>query len=232
MAKIIGLRLLPCDLCFSQEIATAGSGIMVLTRFIWQQIPVFIDSAWLAGGIGEMQGPGRGRKSVLHSTRSQIHPTGRAPTSDWSIHRFITSNDRLFGCPIIYTDMNSQYYFAHSDPNNAWHNNAHPLTGTPCLTIIAINGRLRYFSCVWTENLDWNFSSIDNLYKTFCKPVRTECYYCRVQIARVYCIRIDSGIIVMLLSDDVRIRTSRHRIWMDLYGYNILFLWDGHMWFT
>ena len=35
------------------------------------------------------------------------------------------SNDRPFGCPIIYTDTNSQYYFVHKHLNNASHNNVH-----------------------------------------------------------------------------------------------------------
>ena len=49
----------------------------------------------------------------------------------------ITGNDRPFGCPAIYTGTNSQCYFVHWHLNNARHNNAHPLTGMPCLTIIA-----------------------------------------------------------------------------------------------
>ena len=40
---------------------------------------------------------------------------------------FITSNDRPFGRPIIYTDKNSKRNFDYS------------LMGTPCLTIIASN---------------------------------------------------------------------------------------------
>ena len=48
-----------------------------------------------------------------------------------------TSNDRPFGCSIIYTDINSQYYFVHKHLYNAWRNQAHPLIWTPLLTIIA-----------------------------------------------------------------------------------------------
>ena len=51
----------------------------------------------------------------------------------------VTSNGRPFGCPIIYTDMNSQCYFAHRHLNNAWHNNTHSLMRRSCLTIIASN---------------------------------------------------------------------------------------------
>ena len=31
----------------------------------------------------------------------------------------ITSNDRSFDCPIIFTDTNQQYYFVHRNLNNA-----------------------------------------------------------------------------------------------------------------
>ena len=49
----------------------------------------------------------------------------------------ITNNDRPYGCPIIYTDTNSQGYFVHRYLNNAWHKKAHSIIWTPCLTIIA-----------------------------------------------------------------------------------------------
>ena len=48
----------------------------------------------------------------------------------------------LFGCPIIYTDTNSQYYCVHRHLNNALHNNAHFLIRTPSLTRIASNGEI------------------------------------------------------------------------------------------
>ena len=51
----------------------------------------------------------------------------------------ITSNDSPFGCPIIYTDTNSQRYFVHRHPNNAWHNNVHSVIVMPCLTKITSN---------------------------------------------------------------------------------------------
>ena len=50
-----------------------------------------------------------------------------------------TSNDHPFGCPVIYTDMQAQWYFIRRYRNNAWHNNGHFLMGRPCLTIIASN---------------------------------------------------------------------------------------------
>ena len=43
----------------------------------------------------------------------------------------ITRNDRPFGCPIIYTDTNSQCYLVHGHLNNAWHIIAHSLIGMP-----------------------------------------------------------------------------------------------------
>ena len=49
------------------------------------------------------------------------------------------SLDRPFNCQVIHTDTNSLCYFIHRHPNNAWHNNAHSLTGMPYLTIIASN---------------------------------------------------------------------------------------------
>ena len=50
------------------------------------------------------------------------------------------------------------------------------------------------------------------------------------EIVRVYCIRIDSWIIVMLLTHDVRMRTSRHRLW--IYIYITFRLYDRLMWLT
>ena len=43
----------------------------------------------------------------------------------------VTSDDHPFGCPIIYTDMNSQCFFVHRHLNNAWHNRAHSLMESP-----------------------------------------------------------------------------------------------------
>ena len=51
----------------------------------------------------------------------------------------ITSNDRSFGCPIIYKDFNSQYYFVHRHLDNACYNKANCLIGKPNLAIIASN---------------------------------------------------------------------------------------------
>ena len=57
-----------------------------------------------------------------------------------------------------YTDKNSQCYFVRRHLNNTWHNNAHYLMGTPCLTIAASNKpfRIECFSCRvlgWTRGL-------------------------------------------------------------------------------
>ena len=62
------------------------------------------------------------------------------PTSLGSLND-IASNDRPFGCPIIYTDINSQcfFVFVRRHLSNAWHNNIHSQTGTTCLTIITSN---------------------------------------------------------------------------------------------
>ena len=45
--------------------------------------------------------------------------------------------DRPFGCPVIYTNTNSQCHFIHGHLNNAWHKNAHSRIGKPCLMIIS-----------------------------------------------------------------------------------------------
>ena len=34
---------------------------------------------------------------------------------------YISSNDRSFGCPIVYTDSNSQCYLVYRHLNNAWY---------------------------------------------------------------------------------------------------------------
>ena len=51
----------------------------------------------------------------------------------------IASNDCPFGCPIIYTGMNSQCYFVYRHLNNARPTNAHSLMWTSALAIIASN---------------------------------------------------------------------------------------------
>ena len=54
----------------------------------------------------------------------------------------ITSNDRSFGCPIICTDIYSQWYFVHysvDTTNNSWYHQAHWLIGMPNLSIITSN---------------------------------------------------------------------------------------------
>ena len=50
----------------------------------------------------------------------------------------ITSNDRLFACPIIYTDIYSQHYFVHRHLQ-ASNDHSDRLIGTPYLSIIARN---------------------------------------------------------------------------------------------
>ena len=51
------------------------------------------------------------------------------------------SNDRSFGCPIIYMDTYSQYYFV-LWCLNVWYNKAHSLIGKTYLAIIASNEKL------------------------------------------------------------------------------------------
>ena len=51
----------------------------------------------------------------------------------------IINNGRLFGCPIIYKNTKSQWYFIHRHVNNAWHSNANSPTREPYLTIIPSN---------------------------------------------------------------------------------------------
>ena len=54
--------------------------------------------------------------------------------------KIITSNDSLFGCPIIYMDTYySQCYFFHKHLNNAWNNKVDSLIVNPYLVIIASN---------------------------------------------------------------------------------------------
>ena len=69
---------------------------------------------------------------------------------------FITSNDRPFSCPNIYTEINSQCYFVHGDINNSWHNNAHFLKGTPCLTVIASNVLSKVSKCSLSKSCHHN----------------------------------------------------------------------------
>ena len=51
----------------------------------------------------------------------------------------ITRNHRTFGCPVIPTVTNSQYYFLHYHLNNAWYKRGHWLTVGPYLSMIASN---------------------------------------------------------------------------------------------
>ena len=58
-------------------------------------------------------------------------------TSDTNM--YITSNDRSFGCQIVYTDSNPQCYLAHRHLNSEWYTQTHSLIGTLCLAMIASN---------------------------------------------------------------------------------------------
>ena len=59
----------------------------------------------------------------------------------------ITGNDRSFGCPIIFTDTNSQLYFVHQHLNHAWYNKGHWLTGRPYLAMIVSNVLRKRHKC-------------------------------------------------------------------------------------
>ena len=63
--------------------------------------------------------------------------TSETDTSETNM--YITSNDRSFGCPIVYTDSNPQCYLVHRHLNNAWYKQTHSLIGTLCLAMIASN---------------------------------------------------------------------------------------------
>ena len=59
----------------------------------------------------------------------------------------ISSNDRLFGCPIICTDTLSKCHFVHWQLiDNAWYNKVHWLIGTPYLSMIASRDVLLCYS--------------------------------------------------------------------------------------
>ena len=67
----------------------------------------------------------------------------------YSFFHAITSNDRTFGCLIIYMDTirlsnhlhehYSQYYFVHGNLNNILYNKTPSLMGTQYLTIVTSN---------------------------------------------------------------------------------------------
>ena len=84
-----------------------------------------------------VQRPGSQTQSTASSTSASW-----TPETQHRINRYnISSNDRPFDCPIIYTDKNTQWCFDHGLLNNTWHTNAHFLMGTPCLMIITSKER-------------------------------------------------------------------------------------------
>ena len=63
------------------------------------------------------------------------------------IHLIFTSHLRTLGCPIIYTDIYSQYFFINWHQNNAWYKQPHWLKGSPYLPIITSNVEENLFFC-------------------------------------------------------------------------------------
>ena len=56
-----------------------------------------------------------------------------------SVNLAITEKLESICCAIMGTDTNSQCYFFHQDPNNAWYHDGHWLTGYPYVAIIGGN---------------------------------------------------------------------------------------------
>ena len=138
--KQIFLRMLTCWFTLSESRHAMSTGRFDRGLLIWP--PGYL----LQGGSRIVRRRGRQHTNLadfpkkLHEIKKILVRRGHPPWirhctgPDWSLILNITSNDRPFGCPI-----NSQCYFVHRHLNNAWHNNAHTLMGTPCLTITASN---------------------------------------------------------------------------------------------
>ena len=139
----------------------------------------------------------------------------------------ITSNDSPFGCPIIYTDTNSQRYFVHRHPNNAWHNNVHSVIVMPCLTKITSN---RIFASKSSAAMLKNSVKHSNRSRVaqciFMEITRTS-FSCWIVIPilthnKLYCLRIDQqSIIAALIPSFCRGRDPACRCWMLITEFSL-----------
>ena len=112
-------------------------GVGVICLWVW---------GWLSLGLGDVHPPGQTPPAhcILGYTYPPPPPDRILDTCLWKHYLPATTfegsnHNRYFGCPIIYTDLYSQYYFVLWHLNNAWYKQAHSVIRAQYLAIIASN---------------------------------------------------------------------------------------------